>query len=73
MTEQFFVKSKQEIKVALNIIEIFGSLSGLKLNRDKTVGIWLGNLKHVKSSRDKYEKYKLVNKANKILRSILWT
>lgn len=34
-----FVKSKQEYKVALNIIEIFGSLSGLKLNRYKTDGI----------------------------------
>ncbi len=34
------------------IIETFGTLSGLKLNRNKTEGIWLGKLK---SSRDKYE------------------
>jgi hypothetical protein len=35
-----------------NIIEEFGNLSGLKLNKIKTEGIWLGRLKHTK---DKYE------------------
>jgi hypothetical protein len=36
----------------MNIIEEFGNLSGLKLNKNKTEGIWLGRLKHTK---DKYE------------------
>ena len=31
-----FLKSKNEISIALNIIEIFGNLSGLKPNRSKT-------------------------------------
>ena len=43
-----FLKSKTGITYALNLIEIVGSLSGLKLNRTKTEGIWLGNLKHCK-------------------------
>lgn len=47
-----FLHSKEEITKALNVIEIFGSFSGLKLNRSKTEGIWLGKLKH---SRDKFE------------------
>ena len=33
-------------------MEIFGNLSGLTLNRNKTEGIWLGRLKHRK---DKFE------------------
>ena len=37
-----FLKSKDEVRHTLNIIEIFGTLSGLKLNRSKTEGIWLG-------------------------------
>jgi hypothetical protein len=44
----FFLKSKNEISIALYIIEIFGNLLGLKLNRSKTEGIWLGRLKHCK-------------------------
>jgi hypothetical protein len=36
----------------MNIIQEFGNLSGLKLNKNKTEGIWLGRLKHTK---DKYE------------------
>lgn len=47
-----FVKSPQDIIVAMNIIETFGSYSGLRLNRSKTEGIWLGRLKH---SKDKSE------------------
>ena len=41
-----FLSSKQEVTVALNELEIFGTLSGLILNRNKTVGLWLGKLKH---------------------------
>ena len=32
----------------MNEIEIFGSFSGLKFNRNKTEGIWIGKLKHSK-------------------------
>jgi hypothetical protein len=32
----------------MNIIEEFGNLSGLKLNKNKTEEIWLGRLKHTK-------------------------
>jgi hypothetical protein len=35
-----FLKSKNEIAIALNIMEIFGNLSGLKFNRNKTEGIY---------------------------------
>jgi hypothetical protein len=42
------LKSKNEISIALNIIEIFGNLSGLTLNRNKTEVIWLGRLSTVK-------------------------
>ena len=47
-----FLNSKDEISLALNLIEIYGTLSGLKLNRNKTEGIWLGKLKNTK---DKFE------------------
>ena len=47
-----FLKTKHEITIAMNIIEEFGNLSGLKLKKNKTEGIWLGRLKHTK---DKYE------------------
>ena len=47
-----FLKSKEEINIALNIIEIFGSFSGLKLNKNKTEGIWIGKLKHCKDKID---------------------
>jgi hypothetical protein len=36
------MSSKEEIASALNEIEIFGSLSGLVLNRNKTQGMWVG-------------------------------
>ena len=42
-----FMSSKEEISFALNEIEIFGSLSGLMLNRNKTQGMWVGKLKNV--------------------------
>ena len=34
-----FLKTKHEITIAMNIIEEFGNLSGLKLNKNKTEGI----------------------------------
>ena len=60
-----FLKSKEEISRAMNIIEIFGTFSGLKLNRTKTDGIWLGKLKHTK---DKYENINWTLKPVKSLR-----
>jgi hypothetical protein len=39
------VSSKTNIALAMNEIEIFGSFSGLILNRNKTEGIWIGKLK----------------------------
>ena len=59
-----FLQSKTEITLALNILEIFGTLSGLKLNRAKTEGIWLGALKHC---RDKYENINWTDKPVKSL------
>ena len=38
-----FLKAKSDITKALNIIETFGSLSGLILNREKSQGIKLGD------------------------------
>jgi hypothetical protein len=38
----FFMSSKEEITSALNEMEIFGSLSGLMLNRNKIQGMWVG-------------------------------
>jgi len=40
-----FLKSPTEIKPALKIIELFGKYSGILLNKLKTEGLWLGNLK----------------------------
>jgi hypothetical protein len=37
-----FMSSKEEITSALNEMEIFGSLSGLMLNRNKIQGMWVG-------------------------------
>jgi len=42
------VSSKTDITLALNDIEIFGSFSGLILNRNKTEGIWIDKLKKTK-------------------------
>jgi hypothetical protein len=45
-------------------IQEFGNLSGLKLNKNKTEGIWLGRLKHTK---DKYENITWTNEPIKSL------
>jgi hypothetical protein len=42
----------QEIYLAFNEIETFGSFSGLLMNKNKTGRIWVGKLKH---SKDKIE------------------
>ena len=59
-----FLKSKEEIKKALNIIETFGTYSGLKLNKTKTEGIWIGKLK---KSKDKIDNINFTDKPIKVL------
>ena len=59
-----FLKSKQDVSIAMNIIEIFGNYSGLKLNKNKTDGIWLGRLKHCK------EKIEGINWTTKPVKSL---
>jgi len=41
-----FLKNTNEIPVVINIIDEFGLISGLKLNKQKTEGILLGKSKH---------------------------
>ena len=49
--------SKRSLLAAMNTLEIFGSISGLKLNTEKTKLVWLGKKRH---SQDKIEtNYKL--------------
>ena len=43
-----FCTSKEEIYIAFNEIETFGSFSGLLMNKNKTGGIWVIKLKHSK-------------------------
>ena len=38
--------SSDSLKSHLQTIEVFGSISGLKLNRKKTKAMWLGSMKH---------------------------
>ncbi len=41
-----FAKDFKSVERALNIVETFGSVAGLELNRNKTEGLWLGVDKH---------------------------
>ena len=59
-----FMSSKEEITSVLHEIEIFGSLSGLVLNRNKTQGMWVGKFKKCK---DKIHGRKWDNKPIKTL------
>ena len=59
-----YFNSKNDISVAMNEIEIFGTFSGLMINRNKTEGLWIGKLKH---SKDKVENIKWTNKPIKSL------
>ena len=38
------------LQAALNILEIFGNISGLRINKEKTKVIWLRRKKHSKKS-----------------------
>ena len=59
-----FCTSKEEIYLAFNEIETFGSFSGLLMNKNKTGGIWVRKLKH---SKDKIEGIKWSEKPIKTL------
>ena len=59
-----FCTSKEEIYIAFNEIETFGSFSGLLMNKNKTGGIWVRKLKH---SKDKIEGIKWYEKPIKTL------
>jgi hypothetical protein len=41
-----YFSSKNDISVAMNEIEIVCAFSGLRINRNKTEGLWIGKLKH---------------------------
>ena len=51
-TTIFLDGSKDSLVAALNTLEIFGTLSGLKVNTEKTKLVWLGRKRY---SRDKLE------------------
>ena len=59
-----FCTSKEEIYLAFNEIETFGSFSGLLKNKNKTGEIWVGKLKH---SKNKIEGIKWLEKPIKAL------
>jgi hypothetical protein len=59
-----FQKTKHDITIAMHIIEELCNLSGLKLNKNKTEGIWLGRLKH---NKDKYANITWTNEPIKSL------
>ena len=40
--------SRDSLQAALNVLEIYGSLSGLRVNTEKTKIIWIGKRKHSK-------------------------
>ena len=43
-----FCKDKNDVISEMNIIEIFGSFSGLLVNRNKTEGLWIEKFKYCK-------------------------
>ena len=47
---------QHSLQAALNTLEIFGSISGLKMNRDKTKIIWIGRKKFSKEKLNVTEK-----------------
>jgi hypothetical protein len=59
-----YFNSKNDISVAMNEIEIVCTFSGLRVNRNKTQGLWIEKLKH---SKVKVENIKWTNKPIKSL------
>ena len=51
-TTLFLDGSSSSFEAALNILEIFGSISGLNVNKDKTKLVWIGK-KHCKDKLKK--------------------
>ena len=51
-TTLFLNGSKKSLQATLNILEIFGSLSGLKMNAEKTKIIWIGRKRFSKEKID---------------------
>ena len=45
-----FVRDELEAQQAITIIETFGTLSGLRLNKTKCEGLWLGRNKHLQEN-----------------------
>ena len=45
-----FVKNEHEVLQSLLIVDDFGKHSGLKLNKNKTEGLWIGSLKNSKNT-----------------------
>ena len=45
---KFLYKVLSYLQSALNTLEIFGNLNGLKMNKEKTKVIWIGSEKHCK-------------------------
>ena len=58
-----FDGTSDSLKAALNTLEIFGSLSGLVVNKDKRKLIWLGEKKH---STDMYDTNKFLSLYKKL-------
>lgn len=48
-----FLKSKKDVTLSINVLEEFGTLSGLKINKSKTEGIWVGSRQ--KHCKEKFE------------------
>ena len=46
-----FLKNEQAVKNCLKTVLTFGKYSGLRLNLDKTEGLWLGNEKKKKKQK----------------------
>ena len=47
-TSLLFDGSNSSLQAAMNVLEIFGSLSVLKINSEKTRLIWIGSKKTIK-------------------------
>ena len=44
--------TRKSLQATLNVLEVFGSLSGLKMNKLKTKIIWIGRKKYCKDKLD---------------------
>ena len=44
--------SRSTLLAALNVLEVFGNMSGLKVNMDKTKLVWIGKKRHSKDKLD---------------------